>query len=108
MEDSTFGFEIDFLPVGDKSDSGDAICMRWGYNLLDKRIRQQTVVLIDGGFVADGEAIVKHIKKWYDSDTIDFMINTHPHRDPWSFHLADCFYPIPALHFAGTFAALPA
>lgn len=81
MEDSTFGFEIDFLPVGDKSDSGDAICMRWGYNLLDKRIRQQTVVLIDGGFVADGEAIVKHIKKWYDSDTIDFMINTHPHRD---------------------------
>ena len=26
----------------------------------------------------------------------------------WSFHLADCFYPIPALHFAETFAALPA
>ena len=27
---------------------------------------------------------------------------------PWSFHLADCFWPIPALHFAETFAALPA
>ena len=27
---------------------------------------------------------------------------------PWSFHLADGFYPIPALHFAETFAALPA
>ena len=27
---------------------------------------------------------------------------------PWSFHLADCFYPIPALHLAETFAALPA
>ena len=31
-----------------------------------------------------------------------------PFFGPWSFHLADCFYPIPALHFAGTFAALPA
>jgi hypothetical protein len=29
-------------------------------------------------------------------------------RNTWSFHLADCFYPIPALHFAETFAALPA
>jgi hypothetical protein len=35
------------------------------------------------------------------------QITTRP-PEPWSFHLADCFYPIPALHFAENFAALPA
>jgi hypothetical protein len=28
--------------------------------------------------------------------------------EPRSFHLTVCFYPIPALHFAENFAALPA
>jgi hypothetical protein len=36
------------------------------------------------------------------------QINPAPPRNPWSFHLAVCFYPIPALRFAENFAALPA
>lgn len=81
MQNEKFGFEIDFLPVGEKSDSGDAICLRWGYNLREKDQRRQTVVVVDGGFTDDGKQIVKHISKWYDTDTVDLMINTHPHRD---------------------------
>ena len=46
----SFGFEIDFLPVGDKSKSGDAICMRWG-NLHDPL--KQNVMVVDGGFLSE-------------------------------------------------------
>ena len=53
-------YEIDFLPVGDGSKSGDAIALRYG-NLTDSS--QQTVVIIDGGYSDDGEALVELDKK---------------------------------------------
>ena len=46
-------------------------------------------------------------RKDYDNCSKNFFRLQAP-REPWSFHLADCFYPIPALYFAETFAALPA
>ncbi|MBQ3485094.1 MAG: hypothetical protein IJA77_06290, partial [Clostridia bacterium] len=37
-----------------------------------------------------------------------YHISPSPVYAPWSFHLAVHFYPIPALHFAENFTALPA
>ena len=75
-----FGFEIDFFPVGDKSKSGDAICMRWGYGLCTDK-PEQFVMVVDGGFKGDGVKMIKHIKEVYKSKSIDVVINTHPHAD---------------------------
>ena len=77
----TFGFEIDFLPVGDSTKNGDAICLRWGYNLSDERTRRQFVMVVDGGFAECGESVVKHIEQYYGTKEIDVLVSTHPHAD---------------------------
>ena len=79
--DKDFGFEIDFLPVGDSTKNGDAICLRWGYNLDDDKKRRQWVMVVDGGFFNNGENVVKHIEKYYGTKQIDVLVNTHPHSD---------------------------
>lgn len=82
VPDSDFGFEIDFLPVGDANKSGDAICLRWGYDLENRYGRKrQYVCVIDGGFVDTGDAIVSHLKKYYGTTHVNVVVNTHPHRD---------------------------
>lgn len=69
-------YEVDFLPVGDEGQSGDALAMRFttpnGGN---------AVVIIDAGFKHDGEALVAHVKRWYDTDHVDLAILTHPDGD---------------------------
>lgn len=72
-------YEVDFLGVGEASKSGDAIAIRFG-NLEGSR-DEQTVVVIDGGFTKDGEAMVEHIKKHYQTETVDLVISTHPDQD---------------------------
>jgi beta-lactamase superfamily II metal-dependent hydrolase len=70
-------YEIDFLPVGDGGRSGDAIAMRFtrpdtgGY----------AYVIVDAGFKDDGEALVEHVKNYYDTTSIDLAILTHPDGD---------------------------
>ena len=73
------GYEIDFLPVGDGSRSGDAILMRWG-NLFGSR-DQQTVIAVDGGFDDNAEQIVKHMSDYYHTDQLDLVVSTHPDTD---------------------------
>lgn len=73
------GYEIDFLPVGDGSKGGDAIALRYG-NLYGPR-DQQTVVVIDGGYLDDGEAIVDVVRTHYNTDRVDVVVSTHPDRD---------------------------
>lgn len=73
------GFEIDFLPVGEGSTSGDAIAMRYG-NLYGARY-EQTVIVVDGGFSDDGEALIEHLDNYYDTDRADYVICSHPDRD---------------------------
>ncbi|MEU5524958.1 MBL fold metallo-hydrolase [Streptomyces sp. NPDC047860] len=73
------GYEIDFLPVGDESSGGDAIALRYG-NLYGSR-NEQTVIVIDGGYLDDGEALVEHIRKHYNTGTVDLVVSTHPDRD---------------------------
>jgi hypothetical protein len=57
-------YEIDFLPVGDGSKSGDAIALRYG-NLGDPS--QQMVIVIDGGYTDDGETLVDLIRTRYNT-----------------------------------------
>ena len=73
-----FGFEIDFLPVGESSKSGDAICMRWGH-LHDPS--RQNVMVVDGGFSENADDIIEHIIKYYHTTYIDYVLVTHPHAD---------------------------
>lgn len=73
------GYEIDFLPVGEGEKSGDAIALRFG-NLHGSR-QEQTIVVVDGGFQASGEALVKHIKQYYDTSRVDLVVSTHPDDD---------------------------
>jgi beta-lactamase superfamily II metal-dependent hydrolase len=72
------GYEVDFLPVGDKK-SGDAIALRFG-NVYGPRA-QQTVVVIDGGYVSDGESMVEHLSTYYGTDYVDVLVSTHPDAD---------------------------
>lgn len=73
------GYEIDVLAVGEKSNSGDAIAIRYG-DLSGGR-ESQTVVVIDGGYKADGERLVAHIKEHYGTEKVDLVISTHPDQD---------------------------
>jgi len=69
-------YEIDFLPVGEASSSGDAICLRYSYDGDSWHVG-----VIDGGTQDSGEKLCQHIKKYYNTDTIDFLICTHPDQD---------------------------
>lgn len=75
-----FGFEIDFLPVGEGDRSGDAICMRWGVGLKTNH-PQQKVMVVDGGFAVNAGAIVSHLRKYYKTTHIDYLVVSHPHQD---------------------------
>lgn len=73
------GYEIDILAVGEKSNSGDAIALRYG-NLHGSR-DEQTVIIIDGGYKDDGQKLVDHVKEHYSTDKVDLVISTHPDQD---------------------------
>ena len=73
------GYEVDFLAVGDESKSGDAITLRFGE--LDGSRKEQTVVIIDGGYKKSGENLVSHIKNHYGTDVVDLVVLTHPDSD---------------------------
>ena len=69
------GYEIDFLPVGNGDKSGDAIAIRYGTQGNYK------VMVVDGGTKESGQALVEHIKKYYKTDYVDYVVNTHPDQD---------------------------
>jgi beta-lactamase superfamily II metal-dependent hydrolase len=79
MEKHEMGYEVDILGVGEKSNSGDAIAIRYG-NLHGTR-EEQTVVVIDGGYKDNGQAMVDHIKEHFDTEKVDLIISTHPDQD---------------------------
>lgn len=69
------GIEFDFLTVGEKGTSGDAILVRY------KIGERFTIGLIDGGFSETAEEIRKHVIEVYNSYRIDWIVNTHPDQD---------------------------
>jgi beta-lactamase superfamily II metal-dependent hydrolase len=75
-----YSLEIDFLPVGEESKSGDAIALRFGI-YEDAKWKNQTVMIIDGGNSDSGERLVKHVKEVYKTTTVDRVILTHPDGD---------------------------
>ncbi|MES2471068.1 MAG: MBL fold metallo-hydrolase [Patescibacteria group bacterium] len=72
-------YEIDYIPVGEGEKSGDAICLRYG-NLIGPR-SEQTIIVIDGGDKKAGEAMVAHIKEYYKTDSVNYVVSTHPDGD---------------------------
>lgn len=77
--EEAMGYEIDFLPVGKASSGGDAIAVRYG-DLYGSR-SEQTVIIIDGGYAANGDDLVKHVRRYYQAEYVDLVISTHPDQD---------------------------
>lgn len=74
-------YELDFLPVGEGSKSGDAILFRFWDDTKGETEKNQKVCIIDGGYSENGEYIKKHIDKYYKTSVIDLVISTHPDLD---------------------------
>ena len=67
--------EIDFIEAGDRG-SGDAIAIRHRVNGGDY------VHVVDGGYAADGQKLVDHIRQHYGPDYfINDLVLTHPDLD---------------------------
>lgn len=73
------GYEVDSLPVGNGEKSGDAFAMRWGY--LRRGLPIQSVIVIDGGTKESGQALVEHIRGYYQTDEVDLVVCTHCDAD---------------------------
>ncbi|MGX2984299.1 ComEC/Rec2 family competence protein [Helicobacter sp. 23-1048] len=71
---SGFGYEIDFLPVGNGNKSGDAIAIRYSTQSDYK------VMVVDGGTKESGQKLVEHIREYYGT-RVDYVVNTHPDQD---------------------------
>jgi beta-lactamase superfamily II metal-dependent hydrolase len=69
------GFEVDFLPVGDGDHSGDAIAIRYGTPGNYK------VLAYDGGTKESGQQLVNHIKQYYGTSRVDYVVCSHPDAD---------------------------
>lgn len=72
---TTNGYEIDFIPVDSGQKNGDAIAIRITENGITK------IYVIDGGTRTSGQSLVDHIKKYYGTTRVDYLINTHPDLD---------------------------
>jgi beta-lactamase superfamily II metal-dependent hydrolase len=76
MSNGYQGFEVDILPVGTGARSGDAIAMRVGAPEANE------IVVVDGGNLEAGEALVDHINIHFGNPThIHHVICTHPDND---------------------------
>lgn len=75
MTDS-YGYEIDMLPVGSGEKSGDAIAVRYGNSAEGYK-----VMVVDGGTKDSGKRLVEHIKQYYGTSRVDYMVCTHPDND---------------------------
>lgn len=71
-----YGYEIDMLPVGSGEKSGDAIAVRYG-NSADG----YKVMVVDGGTLESGKKLVEHIKEYYGTSKVDYLVCTHPDND---------------------------
>ena len=70
------GYEIDFLPAGGGGiKNGDAIAIRYG------GAGDYKIMVVDGGTKESGETLVAHIKRYYSTAHVDYVVNTHPDAD---------------------------
>lgn len=76
--------EIDLLPVERGNHSGDCIALRYGN--LEKGGKEQTVIVIDGGYSSNAEVLKRHLKKYYKCTIngkvhINIVFLSHPDQD---------------------------
>ncbi len=74
-------YELDFLPVGENTKSGDAILFRFWDSANGETVEDQKICLIDGGYSENGKKIEEHMNKYYGTNKIDLVISTHPDLD---------------------------
>lgn len=74
------GYELDFIGVNEETKDADAIGLR-----LDKGNQSYVIGVYDGGLKIYGEALRKHMEKYYWDSTeekiIDFVICSHSDQD---------------------------
>lgn len=70
-------YEVDFLPVGQAGRHGDAIAIRF----TRPDTGAYAHVIIDAGFEEDGNALVEHVQRYFNTRSIDIAIVTHPDGD---------------------------
>jgi beta-lactamase superfamily II metal-dependent hydrolase len=70
-------YEIDFLPVGNGDSSGDAIAIRYA----EENTEDYKIMVIDGGTKESGQKLVEHITKYYNTNYVDYVVNTHSDQD---------------------------
>ena len=92
--------EIDFLWVGEKANTGDAITCHF----TDPATGQDVVIVIDGGFVETGDRIASHVRQYYGTSRVDLVICTHPDDD----HIRGLFAVIEELDVARLLIHRPA
>ncbi|MBX9934651.1 hypothetical protein PUR23_28430 [Methylorubrum populi] len=69
-------YDIDFLPVGTKASSGDAIALRYGDD-----VNGYTVHIVDGGYADTAPGLIEHIRDSYNTEHIDNVVLTHADGD---------------------------
>jgi len=69
--------EVEFIPIGEKTDTGDAILCHF----TEPGTSTDRVVLVDGGFATTADSIVSHVRTYYGTERIDLMVCTHPDED---------------------------
>lgn len=69
-------YDLDVLAVGDGERSGDAMAIRYSMNGGNWR-----VMVIDGGNQDAGDRLVELIRREYETDFVNDVLNTHPDSD---------------------------
>jgi beta-lactamase superfamily II metal-dependent hydrolase len=67
--------ELDFLPVGKETQSGDAITFRFFDGVAHR------IVVVDGGFTETSVDVLSHLEAYYGGTEIDLIVSTHPDDD---------------------------
>lgn len=69
-------YEIDFLPVGTKASSGDAIAVRYGVPGFGYAIH-----VVDGGYADTAPGLIAHVRNGYSSEVVNHVVLTHADGD---------------------------
>src|SRR5258708_21028746 len=77
----TFGYEVDYIPVGEGEKAGDAIVIRYGNLKSEASRNEQVIIVIDGGTKDSGKEIVNHIQSRFNTNKVDYVFSTHLDRD---------------------------
>jgi beta-lactamase superfamily II metal-dependent hydrolase len=70
-------FEIDYLWVGEHTNTGDAIAVRF----TDPSSNTNRIVVVDGGFADTAVRIADHVRTYYNTSVVDLVVCTHPDDD---------------------------